>query len=109
MDPRTEIARLQLEKILGGSWFSICDLESLGNILGVNVQQHHKYSELRAMHCLHYSKMSPELKAYLRDTILEVLSMEPILYMASPKAPLGEADIQQATKAQKSWLQRLLT
>ena len=38
MDPRTEIARLQLEKILGGSWFSICDLESLGSILGVNVQ-----------------------------------------------------------------------
>lgn len=102
MDPRTEIARLQLEKILGGSWFSICDLDSLANLLDINIQQHHKYPELRAMHCLHYSKMSPELKAYLRDTILEVLSMEPILYMASPKVPLGIADVQQAAKAQKS-------
>lgn len=107
MNPQAEIAKVALENMFAKQYFDICALDGLGDMMGVNVQQHHKYPELRALHCVHYNKMSPQLKAYVRNTVLEILSMESILYMAPPaREPIN---LTPPTPERKNWLQKLLT
>jgi len=71
----TEIVKLRLEKMLNGSgYFSICDLDRLGRMMGVNVQSHLSYKKLSTLHCINYSEMSPALKNEISSMVMECLT-----------------------------------
>ncbi len=70
-----EIVNLALDKLLNReSHFSICAVDSLAKTLGVNCKLHPDYKFLNALHCVHYSEMSSDLKGKLPEMIMSVLS-----------------------------------
>lgn len=72
---RTETIKLALDKMLNQSnHFSVCDVDRLGKTLGVNPESHPDYKLLNALHCVHYSEMSSQMKAELPERIMNCLS-----------------------------------
>lgn len=72
---KTETIKLALDKMLNQSnHFSICDVDKLGKTLGVNPGSHPDYKLLNALHCVHFSEMSPQMKAELPERIMNCLS-----------------------------------
>jgi len=70
-----EIINLALDKMLNReSHFSICTVDKLAKTLGVNCEMHPDYTFLNALHCVHYSEMSGDLKSRLPNMIMAVLS-----------------------------------
>lgn len=72
---QSETIKLALDKMLNqSSHFSICDVDKLAKLLGVNCDSHPDYTTLSALHCVHYSEMSASMKAELPNKIMRVLS-----------------------------------
>jgi hypothetical protein len=59
--------------MFNGTHFSICDVDNIGKMLGRNPQQHPTYTFLRALHCVHFSDMAPDLRAQLQGKVAECL------------------------------------
>lgn len=53
--------------------FSICTVDEIAKILGVNAEAHPSYKLLHALHCVHYADMSPEILRELPMRVLDVL------------------------------------
>jgi hypothetical protein len=71
-----EIVKLKLDEMLGASHFSICSLDILAETLGRRIGSHPYYSQLRALHCVKYSSMSPQLRADIPNMIVACLRGE---------------------------------
>ena len=70
-----ETIRLKLDEMFNDvGHFSICDVDKIGKLVGVNVKSHPDYKYLSALHCMDYSKMSAEMKAELPNRVMNVLS-----------------------------------
>lgn len=75
MEHHQEIISLALDKMLNKQrHFSICTVDKLAETLGVNQHMHPDYKFLSALHCVHYTEMSLELKQKLPEMIMTVLS-----------------------------------
>lgn len=71
----TEIIQITLNKLLNkNSFFSICDVDRLSDVLGTNCQAHPDYKYLHSLHCCSYSDMSRDLKEKLPEMIMNVLT-----------------------------------
>ena len=72
---KEEVIRIALDDLFNdhGSFY-ITTINDLGDTLGVNVRSHPDYNILRSLHCVSYSKMSPEMKAELPSRVMSVLS-----------------------------------
>lgn len=70
----TSVIQASIDKLFNRSRvFSICDLEQIGELIGVNVQQHPDYKFLRALHCVAWADMSPAVRAELPLRCMQVL------------------------------------
>lgn len=80
-DPvKLEIIALKLKGMEKQGWFSICDFNEILEFLDICGNGHPAYQTLRMLHCVHFKKMSPELRDRIPDLIAEVLEIEPIFF-----------------------------
>ena len=71
-------AAVAVNKMLTGRHFSICDLDTLGKLLGRT--QHLAgvdYQALHALHCVDWGDMDPDLRRMVREKCLELLGLPP--------------------------------
>lgn len=74
-DFQREAIQLNLDKLLNGSpSFSICAVDEMGKLLGVNPESHPDYKVLRALHCVRYTEMSSAMKAELPNKVMNCLA-----------------------------------
>lgn len=72
---KKEALRLRLDKLLNqDSFFTVCAVDSLAKMIGVNAKAHPDYQQLRALHCVDYSEMSDAMKAELPAKIMKCLT-----------------------------------
>lgn len=71
-----EVTQIKIKEMLGGSFFSICDVDEIGDMIGVNPRQHPNYIFLKALHCVHFNKMSAAVRQELPHKIIECLRPE---------------------------------
>lgn len=65
-------------KMLNGRHFSVCDLEAIAKTMGrESFMAGRDYQALRAVHCVEWVDMGPELSRMTRDKCLELLGLPP--------------------------------
>ena len=75
MSFESEVIKLKMDEIFNkSSFFSISDVNDVAKVLGVNPSSHPDYKLLHALHCVHYTEMSAEMKAELPNRVMNVLS-----------------------------------
>ena len=63
-------------KMLNGTSFSICDLDALAKTMGRESAMAGKdYAALRAVHCVAWADMGPELTTMVREKCFELLGL----------------------------------
>ena len=63
-------------KMLSGTSFSICDLDALGKAMGRQQSMAGRdYEALRAVHCVAWADMGPELTTMVREKCFELLGL----------------------------------
>jgi hypothetical protein len=67
-------------KMLGGKHFSICDLDSIAKTIGGESALAGKdYAALKAVHCMDWADMGPDLTRMVKEKCLELLGLPPIV------------------------------
>lgn len=65
-----------LVKMLNAKHFSICDLDALAKAMGREGSLAGRdYASLRALHCVDWADMGPELTTMVREKCLELLGL----------------------------------
>lgn len=63
-------------KMLNGKSFSICDLDAIAKTMGrESVLAGKDYGALRALHCVDWADMGPELTTMVREKCFELLGL----------------------------------
>lgn len=78
MDDLKQLAAMTaLNEMLAGNHFSICTIDNVGKLLGVNPKGE-AYDTLSTLHCIDYSKMPAKLRDAIPDLIRQCLGVEAI-------------------------------
>jgi len=81
-------ASAALVKMLGGKSFSICDLDSIAETIGRKSSMAGRdYAALRAIHCVSWADMGPDLARMTREKCFELLGLPPQVLEAVQEAP----------------------
>lgn len=75
-----------LKKLFSGKSFSICEVDTIGEILGANPRQHRNYPLLRALHCINYAEMTDEVRQALPAKVMECLRPDGLNFEAMAMA-----------------------
>jgi len=67
------VLKTALENMFSGRSFSICDLDRIGEIIGVNPSQHPNYKLLHALHCVNFRDMDKVVLDQLQQKVAECL------------------------------------
>lgn len=62
-----------LSKLFSCKHFSICTLDQIGELLGVNPSAHPNYKFLHVLHCVNYSNMSATIMSQLQEKVVQCL------------------------------------
>lgn len=76
-------AMTALNDMLGKSSFSICTIDNVAKLLDVNPRGE-AYDTLRAVHCIEYADMPPQLRDAIPDLIRQCLGVETIYRFQTP-------------------------
>lgn len=87
-----------LEKLLTGDYFDITGLQKIASLTGVELRGM-DYEALKALHCVHYSKMDRVLATMVREKCLELLGLPPQIIEAEPQ----EKPAQQEKRLRLAW------
>lgn len=68
LDPVLAVA---VKKMLGGRYFSICDLDGILAVVGA-VPNGDTYRMLRTLHCVNWMDMPPEVRAWVKKVTLQM-------------------------------------
>ena len=66
-----EIATTAIKDMLESPYFSICTMDKVCKVIGADGKGK-AYDMLQALHCVHYNKMSPSVRAALPELMREV-------------------------------------
>jgi hypothetical protein len=73
LDPfHLQAAEIALKDMFDKDHFSICDLDPIIKMLGV-IPNKKDYQALRCIHCVKYSKMSPEFRNQVMEKVLAIV------------------------------------
>ena len=68
------VVQQAIDKLFNQStYFDICSIDQIAKLVGANPGSHPQYKFLRALHCVHYADMLPEIRAELPMRVLDVL------------------------------------
>ena len=60
-----------IDKLFNDNHFSICAIDQIGKMIGVNPQQFENYKFLRGLHCVNYSDMSKDILDNLPQVVMQ--------------------------------------
>lgn len=66
-----EIIKLKLDKIFTNRYFNICDVRDI--LEAYEISRSKDYDKMSALHCVDYSKMSNDMKKWLRESIYNMV------------------------------------
>lgn len=75
---QAQAAGIALHKMLLGHHFSICDLDSLAKLVGVELGGK-DYQALRGLHCMNWADIPEPLRTQAREKIVELLGLPPMI------------------------------
>jgi len=73
MDLAQKIIKEGLDELFQSRHFSICAIDRLAKVLGVNAESHPHYKLLHILHCRAYNEMDPEVRQSLPTLVMECL------------------------------------
>lgn len=76
-DLKKQIAITALNDMMSRGHFSICTIDSVAELLGVNAKGE-AYTMLRALHCVDWAKMPQDVRAAVPDLIRDCLGVGPV-------------------------------
>lgn len=88
-DLTTEVAITTINKLLKKSYFSICDIDRVAQMLRINPRNSSAYDILSALHCVDYADMTPNVRNAIPTLITECLSQSEVFQFPMP-TPQGE-------------------
>jgi len=65
-----------LNDMIRRGWFSISCIDNCAEILGISTRGSEAHTLLRALHCVEFAKMPPEVRAQVPELIKQVLRFE---------------------------------
>jgi hypothetical protein len=76
-------------KMLSGKGFSICDLDAIAKTVGrESALAGRDYAALRAVHCVDWADMGPDLSRMVREKCLDLLGLPPqTIDIITPEKP----------------------
>jgi hypothetical protein len=83
---QAESAAIALKKLLYGNHFSICDFDKLAKLLEVEVGGK-DYEALQAIHCVHWADMPEHYRQAVRDTVVRLLGVPPVIIEGEVSSP----------------------
>ena len=89
-----------LNQMMKGGHFSICTIDNVANMLGVNCRGMEAYTILSTLHCVDFGKMPPELREAIPQLIRQCLNRGPEFQFASLRKEVVEVN--------GGWIQRLI-
>lgn len=93
-------AAVALRKMLSGPYFSVSDLDAIAETMGRKSSMGGQdYAALRALHCIHWSAMGPELAQMVRDKCCEMLGVQ----LAPIDVKAEKEDERPADKPKLAW------
>jgi hypothetical protein len=96
-----------LNNMMRGSYFSICTIDSVGRLLGIEPRGSDAYNVLHTLHCIDWGKMPPQLREAVPGLINECLGIAPAFQFTNAKA--GQViDLTPDAKAPKRSFMQLL-
>ena len=81
------VVETALNHLFEKKWFDVCTLREIIEVMGVS-RDTDAYKQLSALHCVHYDRMSPEMKQVLPMLINEALKI-PTINIATVEALKG--------------------
>lgn len=90
-DIKQMAALAALNEMMAKGWVDICKVETIGDLLGLNVKTCEHYTTLRTVHCLNFDKMPVELRDAIPGMLQACLSVTPTFQFAAPPPPLPPA------------------
>lgn len=83
-----------LDSMFRKQWFDITILDNVAKVLGRHVGGK-DYDALRAVHCVNYADMHPDLRRMVRTKVLELLGVPPDIIdvdVEQPSAPQAQPE-----------------
>lgn len=86
-------AAAALMKMFASSYFDICILDAIAKTLGKQGRcAGRDYDALRAIHCMHWADMGPDLARMAKEKILEILELPAqVIEVIATEQPQPEA------------------
>lgn len=75
---QAQAANVALNTLLSGRSFSICDLDSIAKLIGVELGGR-DYQALRVLHCVSWADMPEPLRQQTREKVVEILGLPPVI------------------------------
>jgi hypothetical protein len=100
-------ALTSLNHMMRGGHFSICTIDSVAELLGIEVRGSEAYKVLRPLHCIDWNKMPPALKDAVPGLINECLGIAPAFQFTNVQQGQIVDLTPGATPAKRSVLQLL--
>ena len=69
-------AMTNLNHMMRKGYVSICDIDKVAGLLGIDVKGSESYQMLSAMHCINFSEMPQEMREAIPVLIKELLQMD---------------------------------
>lgn len=73
MSFESDTIRIALDELLNGRSFSICDLNNIGEAIGVDPSHHADYKFLHLLHCVKYSNMTADIRRQIPQKVMNCL------------------------------------
>lgn len=91
---QAQAANLALHNLLHGRHFSICDLDKLAKLIGVQLGGK-DYEALHGLHCVNWADMPEPLRTQAKEKVVELLGLPPLVIDArkvEPREPAKEPE-----------------
>jgi hypothetical protein len=95
-------AAVAVTKLLTGRYFSVSDLDAIAQTIGRKSEMvGPDYAALRALHCVDWADMGPELARLTREKCLELLGLSPQIINVKAAEPAPQPAQQEAAPEKK--------
>ena len=87
-DIKQQIAMTVLNEMMRSSFFSICAVNDAADVLGANPRLSESYTQLKALHCVHWDRMPRAVRLLVPQMIADCLALPP-QFTLTEERPVG--------------------
>lgn len=87
-DLKNLAALTAINTMMQGGHFSICTIDKVADLMGINCRGSDAYKTLSTLHCIDYAKMPRELRDAIPGMIEQILGIAPAYQFATMSKPV---------------------